>query len=81
MRITFDPAADAAMIYLVDRVPDGGVARSEVCDVEFIGGAVILDLDADDRLLAIEVLGASKLLPADVVAQAVSDRHGQDETA
>jgi uncharacterized protein YuzE len=74
MRITFDPAADAAMIYLVDAVPDAAVARSEVCDVEFDGGAVILDLDADDRLLAIEVLGASKILPADVVAQAAPER-------
>lgn len=81
MRITFDPAADAAMIYLVDAPRDGSVARSEVCDVEFRDGAVVLDLDAEDRLLAIEILGASKLLPADVIEQAASDGGPHDETA
>ena len=49
----------AAFIYLVDQIESGQVARSEMSDLEIERGAVILLLDAADRLLGIEVLGAS----------------------
>lgn len=64
MRLTHDSEADAAKIYLVDFIQPGGVARSHVCDVELTDCAVILDFDATDKLIGIELLGASKLLPS-----------------
>lgn len=67
MRMKYDGDADAAFIYFVEQVPPGGVARSEMCDLEVSEGAVILLLDEDDRVLGIEVLGASRLLPPQVL--------------
>ena len=67
MRLTHDPEADAASIHLLDSIQPGGVARSHVCDVELTGCSVILDFDAADKLIAIELLGASKLLPKELL--------------
>ncbi len=44
-------------------ISPGGVARSHVCDVELTDCSVILDFDAADKLIGIELLGASRLLP------------------
>ena len=70
MRLTYDPAADAAFVYLVDGIRPGQAPRSLMCDLEIREGAVILLLDNDDHLLGLEVLGASRLLPADLLASA-----------
>jgi uncharacterized protein YuzE len=67
VRFTYDPDADAAFIYIVDQINPGQAARSEMCDLEIREGAVILVLDADERLLGIELLGASRLVPAEVL--------------
>jgi uncharacterized protein YuzE len=64
MKLIYDPDADAASIYLVDSIQPGGTARSHVCDVELMDCSVILDFDATDKLIGIELLGASKLLPS-----------------
>ena len=70
MRITYDEASDAATIYLVESIGSGGAPRSIMCDFEVSGGAVILLLSAADELVGIEVLGASKILPAQLLAGA-----------
>lgn len=70
MRMTYDADADAAFVYLVDAVDGGDVAQSHMCDLEVREGAVILAMDADGRLLGIEVLGASKLLSPETLAAA-----------
>jgi uncharacterized protein YuzE len=68
MKLIYDSEADAASIYLVDSIRPGGSARSHVCDVELTGCSVVLDFDAADKLIGIELLGASKLLPAALLA-------------
>lgn len=70
MRITYDADADAAFVYLVDVIGAGQTARSQMCDLEIREGAVILALDAEDHLLGIEILGASRLLSAETLASA-----------
>lgn len=70
MRFTYDPDADAAFLHIVDPIAPGQASRGEMCDLELREGAVIVVLDADDRLLGVEVLGASRLIPADVLQQA-----------
>ena len=63
MRFSYDAEADAAMIYLD---PVGGLrstARSDLADIELDGSSFVLDFDADNRLISIEILGASKVLP------------------
>jgi uncharacterized protein YuzE len=64
MKVTYDPAADTAMIYLVYPLQPGSVQRTEAADVDLDHAAVMLDFDADSRLVALEILGASKVLPA-----------------
>jgi uncharacterized protein YuzE len=70
VRFTYDPEADATFVYIVDQINPGQAARSEMCDLEIREGAVILVLDAGERLLGIELLGASRLVPADVLDRA-----------
>lgn len=67
MKLIYDPEADAASIRLLDSIQAGSIVRSQVCDIELTGCSVILDFDATDKLIAIELLGASKLLPAGVL--------------
>src|SRR4051812_33570229 len=60
VRITYDQQSDAATIHLAGDIPSGGAPRSLMTDLEVKEGAVILLLNADDQLVGIEVLGASK---------------------
>lgn len=58
MRIKYDPAADAAYVYLVDRIQPGE-AKTQIVVLD---GGVVLDLDAEGRLLGVEVVHAKRLL-------------------
>jgi uncharacterized protein YuzE len=66
LRMTHDPEADAAYIYVSDAIAPGGVAQSKVLDHYTPGAAVTLDFDADNRLLGIELLGFSRLVTDEV---------------
>jgi uncharacterized protein YuzE len=72
MRITYDAAADAAYVSLVGTIADGESA-TQIHSITTPGdrGEVALDFDADGRLLGIEVLRASAVLPAAVLADAM----------
>jgi uncharacterized protein YuzE len=71
MRVTYDAAADAAYVYLTGTIADGESA-TQIHSIMTPGdrGEVALDFDADGRLLGIEVLHASAVLPAAVLAGA-----------
>ena len=69
MKVTYDAAADAAYIYLVDEIGVGGVAKTHACDPGEVGGVVNLDLDDSGRLIGVEVLGVSRLLPPESLVQ------------
>jgi uncharacterized protein YuzE len=58
LRVTCDGEADAAYVHLQTAVPDGGAVVTVRVDVP--GGTVHLDLDADGRVLGLEVLAASR---------------------
>lgn len=63
MRITYDGDADAAYVYLVDRIEAGEVARTCVAGRDSSAlDSINLDFDAHGRLLGIEVLGAGRIL-------------------
>ena len=70
MRTTYDPRADAAFVYLVDVIQPGGAPRSHMCDVAFDQAAVILVFSPEDKLVGLEVLGASRVLPQVVLGTA-----------
>jgi Uncharacterized conserved small protein len=67
MRMTYDPEADAAYVYLVDEIGAGEVERTVPVDPVEIGGMINLDFDADGYLLGIEILDASKFLPPELL--------------
>ena len=75
VRLTYDPDADSALVYLVDHIPPGGAPRSLMCDLEMRDGAVILLMNEEEQLLGIELLGASRLLPTAALNSAeIADR-------
>lgn len=67
LRLAYDADANAAYIYVKDALAPGEVIRSEVCDVDIKETAIVLQFDAEDRLVGIEILGARKLLPREVL--------------
>jgi len=69
VRVTYDPEADAAMIYLTT-LGLGEAAVQHLCDDEVAAGYVILDFSTEGRLLGVEVLNASKTRPPEVLARA-----------
>lgn len=70
MRVTYDRSVDAAYIYLADPIEPGGAAFTYACDPNEVGGMIHLDFSDTGRLLGIEVLAASKLLPGDLLDRA-----------
>lgn len=66
-RIEYDPAANAAYIYLTEEILAGSVSRTVCVNPTEIGGMVNLDLDDEGRIIGLEVLDARKLLPRDIL--------------
>lgn len=66
-RVTYDPVADAAYIYLTPEIPAGGVATTVPVDSIAIGGMVNIDLDDKGVIVGIEVLNASAKLDPDLL--------------
>lgn len=63
IRVTYDPDCDAAHISLREIEP-GGATRTLDTDGTT---TVMLDFDREDRLIGIEVMGASRRLPPSVI--------------
>lgn len=74
MKITFDPAANAAYITLGDRGIKAGEAaqQSDLIPTPSGVGQIILDFDAHGRLLGVEVLSARQVLAPELLATASS---------
>lgn len=59
--IEIDPEVDAAYITL-QAIAEGAAVRQIVVEDARLSGEVVLDLDADGRLLGIELIGYRSLL-------------------
>ena len=68
-RVTYDKQVDAAYIYLRE-IEGGGVAISHPVEGYESAGEIILDFDREKRLVGIEVLGAKRALPPEVIEPA-----------
>jgi uncharacterized protein YuzE len=64
LRITYDPTADAVFIQLVPKIGFGEAKRGRVCGE--VPNATF-SLDADDKILGIEILAASACLPPEAI--------------
>lgn len=71
MRITYDGEANAAYIHVVDPIGEGeAVTQQHSIATPDPDGEIILDFDADGKLLGIEVLNAAQVLRADLLEAA-----------
>lgn len=67
LRMTYDLDADAAYIYLTDPIGPGEVDRTTVLGHRFDCASVNVDLDVQNRVLGIELLGVSRLLRPEAI--------------
>lgn len=65
MRVTYDPDANAAHIYIVE-----SIEPSEACSQEIVGDDIVLDYDDKGKLLGVEILNARRLLRTEVLFKA-----------
>ncbi|MDO3648171.1 DUF2283 domain-containing protein [Nocardia mangyaensis] len=63
--MTYDSAADAAMIYLADHIGPGQAVRQQAVPLD--RAEMILDFDVQGMLVGIEVIGARETLAAEVL--------------
>jgi uncharacterized protein YuzE len=68
MRITFDKNADAVVIYFSEKKEMS--AFMYPCDPSEINGLINLDFNKEGKLIDIEILGASKFLPTEILENA-----------
>lgn len=71
MKLSYDGEADMAYLYITEDVADGEAAASVQVDEEELRGDLVLDLDADGRVLGIEIFNPRAQLRPDVLAGAV----------
>ena len=64
MKMTYDKEADAAYIYLKDKIGKG-----EVKNTISMNENIILDFDSNKKLIGIEILSASHVMQKNSVAQ------------
>ena len=69
MRVTFDRSANAAYIFLREIGP-GEAASQYLCEARQAKGMIVLDFDAKGRLIGIEILNATRALPAELLERA-----------
>ena len=86
LRTTYDPVANAAYVYFTPATAPRTVSRSAVVDLDFDQAALIADLDSAGRIVGLELLGVSRLLPAsslsvDSLALAVIDVDARRDVA
>ena len=62
MKVTYDKEADAAYIYMKDRIGKG-----EVKSTISMNENIILDFDSNKKLIGIEILCASRVVPKGVI--------------
>ncbi|MCT7354120.1 DUF2283 domain-containing protein [Streptomyces sp. 15-116A] len=72
MHIEYDRENDTAYLSFVARIPDGAAVRQVAVDGVAPDAEVMLDLDAAGRMLGIEVTGARRVLPAELLDGAPS---------
>ncbi|MDR2114027.1 MAG: DUF2283 domain-containing protein [Bifidobacteriaceae bacterium] len=70
MFATFDEQADAAFITFSDTEIEPGGAETTIRTASPGGSEINLDFDSVGRFLGIEILNATELLPASLLAQA-----------
>jgi uncharacterized protein YuzE len=69
MKIKYDDSVDAAYISLIDEASPGTFDFTYACDPEIVKNQIHLDFDTSGKLMGIEILNASQVLPANLLKQ------------
>ena len=64
---TYDPEVDAAYIRLVSTLEPGESKRQAVVQADGLTASIVFDLDDEDRILGIEILGARDQLRSETI--------------
>jgi len=64
MRIGYDKSIDAAYLYIKNRVTKGEITQTIALNED-----IILDFDENRRLIGIEILSASKIIPREEIRE------------
>jgi uncharacterized protein YuzE len=72
---TYDSDADAVYIYLEHPIPPGAATKGATLDTE--RGMFNLDLNADDQVLGLEIIGAREHLPPALLRAILNDNPEQ----
>lgn len=67
LRVTYDDEANAAYVYLVPEIKEGGVARTVPVDGGDHPWMVNIDVDHEGRIVGLEVLDARRLMPPELL--------------
>jgi uncharacterized protein YuzE len=67
VEITYDKDANAAYVTLVASIARGEVRETIPCESPAGTGYLFVDFDSEGRLLGIEILGARRMLPPEVL--------------
>jgi len=67
LTLRYDPEADAAYIYVVPPGPSRSVARTSVANIRMDMAGITVDFNEEGVIAGLEILGASKVLPRDVL--------------
>ena len=76
VRTTFDADADAVYIGAATEAVQAVFSANHVCEHGVEGGAIVLDLDSEGRVLGIEFLGASRILSGAFLHEFVASSGG-----
>ena len=74
MRFTYDEIADAMYIYLVDPIAPGQAVDTLPLETERGHKEMFIDVDANGKILGIEIQGASRVLGAGALVQRPASR-------
>jgi uncharacterized protein YuzE len=70
MRLTYDAEVDAAFVYVAEKIGDGEVDHSREVPELAAGTMTLFHFDSQGKVLGIEFVGASKLLPPEALRDA-----------
>lgn len=73
MKLTYDAEVDAAFVYLAEKIGDGEVEHAIEVPELTVGTMTLFHFDSHGKVLGIEFIGASKLLPPEALRNAVTE--------
>lgn len=69
---TYDAEADAAYVYVMPKDASRVVATTRFCNIELDAASIMVDFNADGKIVGFEILGANQLIPPEALGESES---------